>query len=75
MLSRNDEADRIVYKKRVQTMPDRTAQELEVVIKIMDELVQEIGAMDMDNPERAKRTEELRVLKDVSVSLTQKQET
>ena len=35
-------------------MPDRTAQELEVVSKIMDELVQEIGAMDMDNPERAK---------------------
>jgi hypothetical protein len=55
-------------------MPDRTAQELEVVSKIMDELVQEIGAMDMDNPERAKRIEELRVLEDVSVSLAQKHE-
>jgi hypothetical protein len=55
-------------------MPDRTAQELEVVSKIMDKLVQEIGAMDMDNPERAKRIEEQRVLEDVSVSLKQKHE-
>ena len=55
-------------------MPDRTVQKLEVASKIMDELVQEIGAMDMDNPERAKRTEELRVLEDVSVSLKQKHE-
>jgi len=55
-------------------MPDRTAQELEVVSKILDELVQEIGVMDIDNPERAKRLQELRILEDVSVSLKQKQE-
>jgi len=53
-------------------MSDRTVQELEVVSKIIEELVQEIGAMDIDDPERAKRIQELCVLEDVSVSLQQK---
>jgi len=56
-------------------MSDRTVQELEVVSKIIDELVHEVGAMDIDDPERPRRIQELRVMEDVSVSLKQKHET
>jgi hypothetical protein len=69
---RDARLNRQILQKRVQTMSDRTVQELEVVSKIIDELVQEIGAMDIDDPERAKRIQELCVLEDVSVSLQQK---
>ena len=70
-------ADWIVrfYKRRFETMSDRTVQELEVVSKIIDELVHEVGAMDIDDPERPRRIQELRVMEDVSVSLKQKHET
>jgi len=70
------EADWIVKPyKRGPKMADRTVQELEVVSKIIDELVHEIRVMETDDPERPKRLQELRVMEDVSVSLKQKHET